>query len=119
MLASLLSPYTSTVLCAPSVSARFQRFQSVAAVGGRNQPVLPAVQRTGRVIPMVKETLAGLVAVAFALGTTMVADAQTPAPKVEDKKPADAADKKTETPAEKKPAVKKQAKAEKKPAEKA
>lgn len=68
---------------------------------------------------MVKETLAGLVAVVFALGMTTAVHAQTPAPKVEDKKPADSVDGKTDKPVQKKPAAKKEAKAEKKPAEKA
>jgi hypothetical protein len=67
---------------------------------------------------MVKETVAGIVAVVFALGMTTAVYAQTPAPKAEDKKPADTLEKKTEKPAEKKPAAKKEAKAEKKPAEK-
>jgi hypothetical protein len=68
---------------------------------------------------MVKETVAGLVAVVFALGMTTAVYAQAPAPKAEDKKPAETLEKKTDKPAEKKPAAKKEAKAEKKPAEKA
>lgn len=64
---------------------------------------------------MVKEALAGLVAVAFALGMTTAVFAQTPAPKAEEKKPAESTEKK---PAEKQPApAKKQAKADKKPAD--
>ena len=38
---------------------------------------------------MVKETVAGFVAVVFALGMTTAVYAQTPAPKAEEKKPAD------------------------------
>jgi hypothetical protein len=59
---------------------------------------------------MVKEALAGVVAVVFALGMTTAVYAQTPAPKAEEKKPAEATEKK----AEKKPAAKKAAKTEKK-----
>ena len=65
---------------------------------------------------MVKETVAGLVAVVFALGATSAVYAtstQAPAPKAEEKKPADA---KTEKKAEKKPAAKKEAKTDKAPA---
>jgi uncharacterized protein HemX len=68
---------------------------------------------------MVKETVAGIVAVVFALGLTTAVYAQTQAPKPEDKKSADTLEKKTEKPVEKKPAAKKEAKADKKPAEKA
>ena len=67
---------------------------------------------------MVKETVAGLVAVVFALGATSAVYAtstQTPAPKAEEKKPADA---KTEKKAEKKAAAKKEAKTDKAPAAK-
>ena len=39
---------------------------------------------------MVKQTLAGIVAVVAALGMTTAVYAQTPAPKAEDKKPAEA-----------------------------
>ena len=68
---------------------------------------------------MVKETVAGMVAVVFALGMTTAVQAQMPAPKAEDKKPAETLEKKTDKPAEKTPAARKEAKAEKKPAEKA
>ncbi|HEY7519751.1 MAG TPA: hypothetical protein VIE36_15810 [Methylomirabilota bacterium] len=64
---------------------------------------------------MVKESVAALVAVVFALGATSTASAtgaQTPAPKAEEKKPADKMQKK----AEKKPAAKKEAKGDKAPA---
>ena len=67
---------------------------------------------------MVRQVLAGLVAVVFALGTTTAVYAQTPAPKAEEKKPADTTEKKAEKKAaEKKPAAKKEAKADKKPAD--
>lgn len=71
---------------------------------------------------MVKEALAGLVAVVFALGMTTAVYAQTPAPKAEEKKPAETTEKKTDKKpaekAEKKPAAaKKEAKADKKPAD--
>jgi hypothetical protein len=68
---------------------------------------------------MVKEALAGFVAVVFALGMTTAVYAQTPAPKAEEKKPAETMEKKA---AEKKPAAKKEAKkpaADKAPAAKA
>ena len=68
---------------------------------------------------MVRETVAGMVAVVFALGMTTAAHAQASAPKAEDKKPAETVEKKTEKPAAKAPAAPKNAKAEKKPAEKA
>ena len=48
---------------------------------------------------MVKQTLAGIVAVVAALGMTTAVYAQTPAPKAEDKQPAEA----TETKPEKTP----------------
>ena len=68
---------------------------------------------------MMKQTVAGLVAVVFALGATSAVyatGAQTPAPKAaEEKKPADT---KTEKKAEKKPAAKKEAKSDKAPAAK-
>jgi uncharacterized protein HemX len=51
---------------------------------------------------MVKQTLAGLVAVVAALGMTTAVYAQTPAPKTEDKKPAEATETKTEKTADKK-----------------
>ena len=65
---------------------------------------------------MVKQTLAGIVAIVMALGVTTIAYAQTPAPKAEDKKPAEAtqpkAEKTPEKKAEKKAApAKKEAKA--------
>ena len=69
---------------------------------------------------MVKETVAGIVAVVFALGMTTAVYAQAPpAPKEDNKKPAETLEKKADKPAEKKPAAKKEAKAEKKVAEKA
>jgi hypothetical protein len=68
---------------------------------------------------MVKETIAAIVAVVVALGMTAAVYAQAPAPKAEDKKPAETLEKKTDKPVEKKPAAKKEAKAEKKPADKA
>jgi len=61
---------------------------------------------------MVKQTLAGIVAVVAALGMTTAVYAQTPAPKAEDKKPAEA----TETKAEKTPEKKAEKKADKKAA---
>lgn len=61
---------------------------------------------------MVKQTLAGIVAVVVALGMTTAVYAQTPAPKAEEKKPAEA----TETKAEKTPEKKADKKAEKKAA---
>jgi hypothetical protein len=68
--------------------------------------------------PMVKEALAGLIAVVIALGMTTAVFAQTPAPKAEEKKPAETMEKKTDTkPAEKKPAAKKEAAADKKAAD--
>jgi hypothetical protein len=63
---------------------------------------------------MVKEALAGLVAVVFALGMTTAVSAQTAAPQAEEKKPAESTEKKA---VDKKPAAKKQAKADKKPAD--
>ena len=51
---------------------------------------------------MVKQTLAGIVAVVVALGMTTTVYAQTPAPKAEDKKPAEATDSKAEKTPEKK-----------------
>ena len=68
---------------------------------------------------MIKETVAGIVAVVFALGMTTAIYAQAPpAPKAEDMKPAETLEKKADKPAEKKPAAKKEAKAEKTPAAK-
>jgi len=61
---------------------------------------------------MVKQTLAGIVAVVAALGMTTAVYAPTPAPKAEDKKPAEA----PETKAEKAPKKKAEKKAEKKTA---
>jgi hypothetical protein len=70
---------------------------------------------------MVKEAIAGMVAVVFALGMTSAGYAQTPAPKAEEKKPADTMEKKTDKKAaektDKKPAAKKEAKADKKAAD--
>lgn len=62
---------------------------------------------------MVREALAGFVAVVFALGMTTAVYAQAPAPKAEEKKPAETMEKKA---TDKKPAAKKEAKSEKKPA---
>jgi outer membrane biosynthesis protein TonB len=123
MLASLLSPYTSTVLCRWPFPRDFSVSHALQGGCRSDNPAgtIPWRRRFRRQggHSMTRGTVAGLVAVVFALGMTTAGNAQAPASKAEDKKPAETVEKKTEKPAEKKPAVKKEAKAQAKPAEKA
>src|SRR5687768_13081185 len=103
MLASLLSPYASTVLCGTpltrhfSISAPFRagcKFDNVRRLVELSSAVQRSANKGGS--PMVKETVAGFVAVVFALGMTTAVYAQTPVPKAEEKKPAETMEKKTD-----------------------